>query len=201
LQGDKLTAIFRHADRLRHLALIAPVMEVEYEATPENLRRRSMLSEKDSYGIASMMFFNKVQFMARRAANLPLRTLTLTFCDPIVRNLPPFTIETPHKETLFHPCGFDVHWSLCIPVIYSDVGVARAFRGDGLPGGASSDFWTARIEFCRWKLRQLHGARWLGLYSLSEVLDARTNYWGDEGLEVRMATVDRVYVGTSIVRS
>ena len=180
------------------MALSIPIWNERYEATSEALRRRSLHSIEDSKGMASMTFFNKVQLMARRAADLPLKSLTLVYRDPIARNLPPF-MDGP----LPVPCGFDVYIQKCIPKIDSDVGIARAFNAIKFPNETVTEFWTARMEYCRWKLRKPHCPRstWPGGYYNEAEIDEPGNYWGDQGLDVRMATVDRVYTGTRIVSS
>ncbi|KAE9368455.1 hypothetical protein N431DRAFT_443894 [Stipitochalara longipes BDJ] len=184
---------FGYAHRLRHLALSLPVLDVDHETTAANLKRRSLHSTKPSYGMASMMFFNKVQLIARRAANVPLSSLTLVFADPIVQHMPPCMVDSSHV-----PCGFDIPFWHCIPKIDSDVGVAKAFNAIAFPDQATTDFWMTRMDYCKWKLRMPHASRSaepLGLYDPTET-NAQDYHWGTQGLDIRMTTVDRVYIGT-----
>jgi hypothetical protein len=114
-----------------------------------------------------MTFFSNVQALARRPRNLPLRSITVVFSDPILQETPSFSLN---------------------------MGVARMFNEIKIHDEIdeeSKKLWTSRIDYCRWILTQPHEAR-ADTYSVAE-RSKPTSTWGDPSLEIRMRTADRRY--------
>src|SRR5258707_1001928 len=53
------------------------------------------------------------------------------------------------------PCRFQfgIRNFYCIPQSTLDVGVARTFKAIEVPNQEAGELWTARVDYCRWRLK------------------------------------------------
>jgi hypothetical protein len=155
-----------YIDKLHHLAICLPLQDSHYEATAEALNQHTSFN---SEGRDSMAFFSNLQALARRPRNLPLRSITLVFNDPILHD---------------------------VPLAIADLGVSRVFNEIDFQGESSRELWTARIDHCKWILTQPHERRSNGYSPAQQRMPHCT--WGAPDVEIRLRTVDRRYLGKCV---